>query len=161
MSLLSEDFEDEFFSALDKSIEFERMFQKGVSVLVIDPNDKFKLNDRPKEDQTILYFDMSECAEGDFARIARKIYEHVKAGELDGLLFDNIDRMPDVEDKGDLENLVAFALKNDSDYSAPVYGDPIIGGPIPFDRMKVGARCREYPEFLNDYHVVSFLLEID
>lgn len=138
---------------LDRYIEtqywFERAFKsKFISAVIIDPKEEFPLKgyaDSRFGEMFIKYFDLSECKEGDYRLIAKFIVQYVADGEsmIDGLIFDNIDRIPEISDKEEIEQMVLYALKRDDDWR------PVIPGPtIPFSKMMIASRCKEFPAYL-------------
>ena len=92
------------------------------------------------------YFDLSEVKDGDYKLIFNKIYQF----QPDGILFDNIDKIPNISEKGDFEYLVQMALKRDT--------LPYDKGVIDFADFKVGARCSEYPEYLKGKSLQSIYI---
>lgn len=152
MSVLDPDFEDRLDTWIEKSAEFKEFYPKKlVSVIVIDPDGEFPLKDM--EDSTDIYskyIDLSQCAEGDYNRIMLNISDN----GYDGLLFDNIDNMPDNSDKDDWEALVRFALKREDEYNIlPFYT-------VDFTKMSIGVRCKEYPEFLEGTDMQAYIIEV-
>lgn len=85
------------------------------------------------------FFDLSAAEKGDFQRILNILTQEAEG--LDGVVFWNIDRIPRIADKTDLEYLVRFALKGD-DLPNPALADEAIH----FNGMKVLARCASLPQ---------------
>lgn len=150
---------------LDRYIEtqywFERAFKsRNISAMVIDPKEEFPLKgyaDSRFGEMFIKYFDLAECTEGDFRLIAKLMNQYVADGEsmIDGLMFDNIDRIPEISDKEDIEQLVLYALKRDDDWR------PIIPGQaIPFSKMMIAARCKTYPDYLKGESLLTNIIEM-
>lgn len=145
---------------LDRIVEsiywFDKSFKsKAVSVMVIDPNGDFTLKDYDERhnETFIKYFDLSECKEGDYTRIGRYFNDWSEA--LDGVIFDNANCIPEISDKEVIEQIVISALKREDDLQILPFGEP-----ISFDKMMVGVRCKEYPEYLKGKSLQSDIIEV-
>jgi len=152
MNVLDPNFEAELDMWVEKSSEFKEVYPKKVlSVVVIDPDGGFPLKDLENNtDIYSKYFDLSQCVEGDYNRIMRNISDF----GYDGLMFDNIDNIPDNSDKGDWEELVRFALKREDEYNILPFFT------VDFSKMSIGVRCREYPEYLKGKDLQTYIIEV-
>lgn len=93
------------------------------------------------EGELYRYFDLSTVEKGDYQRILKILAQEAEG--LAGVVFCNIDAIPRVADKSELEYLVRFALKGDTLPSPLAPADEIDFGP-----MKVVALCRAIPQFV-------------
>lgn len=161
MNVLGENLEDE----LDRYIEAQHWFDKAfksrtISAMVIDPKGNFPLKgytDFGFDDMFIKYFDLSECTDRDYNLIGQFINQYVDNGEsmIDGLMFDNVDCIPDISDKEDLEQMIISALKREDDLQILPFGEP-----IPFNKMMIAVRCKEYPEYLKGKSLQTDIIEV-
>lgn len=155
-NVLDSDLGDKLDRIVESIYWFDKSFKsKAVSVMVIDPYGDFKLKDydeRHKE-TFIKYFNLSECKEGDYTRIGRFFNDWSET--LDGVIFDNVDCIAGISDKEDIEQMVISALKRDDDLQILPFGEP-----IPFDKMMVGVRCKEYPEYLKGKSLQTDIIEV-
>ncbi len=169
MSILeSLDTSDYFNGKMDEWLKqkkfAERMFKDGyLSVLVIDPKNQMPIKDLEvsNPDLNLKYIDLADCKDGDFNRLGQYFNQYINDGEYayDGLLLDNVDRINAGSDTEYLENFVWQALKKDE---SDLGGYKILpfGETIPFDKMKIAARCREIPEYLQGKSLLCFFLEV-
>lgn len=135
-----------------KRLQFKDLFHKRIAsaVMVCSDND-FSLKEFKEMDakgEIVEYFDLSEVKDGDYKLIFDKIYQF----QPDGVLFDNIDKIPNISEKEDFEYLVQMALKRDT--------LPYDKGEIDFSTLKVGAKCYEYPEYLKGKSLLSAAITI-
>lgn len=142
--------EEKTFEQIQKFVEpfmmFKKVFhEKGFSALMKAPEIDFSLreflNNGVSDDEVVRYFDLSKCKSGDYELIIK-----VLSDGAEGVLFDNIDRVPNIEDREEIEYLVRMALKRDTLPTKPSY--PI--SELDFSGIMVGARCEEIPEYLTD-----------
>ena len=84
------------------------------------------------------YIDLSDCSAGDYNLFC----QHLNQFKYDGLLIDNIDKIPNNEDREYWEAFVRFALKREDEFPLPD------GDDIYFSKMHIAVRCKEYPEYL-------------
>ena len=84
------------------------------------------------------YIDLSNCPEGDYNLFCK----HLSQSQYDGLMIDNIDKIPDNEDREYWEAFVRCALKREDEFPLPS------GDNICFDKMHIAVRCKEFPEYL-------------
>ena len=133
-----------------KRLQFkEHFFGKVLSAVMVCSDNDFSLKEFKEidtKDERVEYFDLSEVKDGDYKLIFNKIYQF----QPDGILFDNIDKIPNISEKGDFEYLVQMALKRDT--------LPYDKGVIDFADFKVGARCSEYPEYLKGKSLQSIYI---
>lgn len=160
MELLSEDFDKE----LDRRIliieprirAFKRIFLQNNTlcpVMICSPED-FNLHRIKKEtagECNVGYFDLSQVSDGDYALITKKISDF----EYDGILFDNIDSIPEISEKRDFEELVRFALKREDDF--PIPGKKYIN----FSQKKIGCKATEFPDYLKGKSLYAYFIVID
>ena len=85
------------------------------------------------------YIDLSNCPEGDYNLFCRRLNQ----SKFDGLMIDNIDKIPDNEDREYWEEFVRCALKREDEFPLPDGGDNIC-----FSKMHIAVRCKEIPEYL-------------
>lgn len=136
---------------MENRFEFERNFKsRAVSVLVIDPNDEFPLKDISEDN--IMYFDLSNITEKDYHLMGKWITQHISNGGFayDGLIFDNADHIPstfeDKQNEYNLEQMIISSLKRDDDFQILPWAYP--SEPIPFDKIMVAVRCKNFPKYL-------------
>ena len=160
MGLLDPDFEN----ALDRRIliieprirAFKRIFlqENSLCPVMICALDDFNL-ERIKEETAgefnVGYFDLSKVRDGDYALITKKISDW----EYDGILFDNIDAIPEISEKRDFEELVRFALKREDDF--PISGKKYLN----FSQKKIGCKATEYPDYLKEKSLYTYFIVID
>lgn len=126
--------------------EFVQIFNQGVcSALLIDSDDEIPLGGdeaiiQTRSKEPLCYFDLSACKDGDYRLILRELTAP-QVNLYGGVLFDNIDRIPDIPERESLEQLVLYAMKRDT---FPAGSDKIIS----FDRLNIGARSHIYPIYL-------------
>ena len=169
MSLLETlDTSDYFNGKMDKWIEDYTLIgdtfkRGGVSVLVIDPNNQMPLTDMQSRfgNLNLKYIDLAECKEGDYNRIGRHLNQYIDNGKCayDGLLLDNIDCIDAGNDTEDMQIFVWQALKrDDTEYGG--YQMLPFGETIPFDKMKIAARCKEIPGYLKGKSLMSVFINV-
>lgn len=152
MSLLDHNNEADFDRYMEKRLEFERNFKsRVVSVLIIDPKDEFPMKDLKFEGISTKYFDLSDITEKDYHLMGKWITERIIDGgfSYDGLMFDNADVIPSLEEKDEeynLEQMLISALKRDDDFQILPCAYPC--EPIPFDKIMVAVRCKKFPKYL-------------
>ena len=105
------------------------------------------------DDILIKYIDLADCKEGDYEHIANALSSPQFDG-WEGIMFDNIDLIPDISDKEYLEELVRFALKRDVDF--PFTGNPSLD----FSSLLIGAKCRQYPDYLKGKSLQTIIINI-
>ena len=122
-------------------------------VMICAPED-FKLY-RIKEETigecNVGYFDLSQVRDGDYALITKKISDW----DYDGILFDNIDAVPEISEKRDFEELARFALKREDDF--PISGKKYLN----FSQKKIGCKATEYPDYLKEKSLYTYFIVID
>ncbi|MCM1224451.1 MAG: hypothetical protein NC548_59380, partial [Lachnospiraceae bacterium] len=108
-------------------------------------------------DKFIKYIDLSECTDGDYSLIGKYIGQYMTDGEcvIDGLIFDNVDLIPENPDKDKLEQMVISALRREDDLQIL----PSVK-PIPFDKMMIAVRCKDFPEYLHGKSLQAEIIEI-
>lgn len=138
--------------------------QKIMSALIIDPENQMQLSEIEvaNPELNLLKIDLADLKEGDFNKIGQLLNRHIADGEFlyDGLLLDNIDRIQAGADTEDLQAMVWQALKRDD---SEMVGYQILpfGEAIPFDKMRIAARCRYFPDYLEGKSLLVYRVEID
>lgn len=82
------------------------------------------------------YIDLSQTSNGDYNRFA----QHLNQFKYDGLLIDNVDKIPNNEDREDWEHFIKFALKREKEFQPLPFGEN-----INFDEMHIAVRSNEFP----------------
>ena len=90
--------------------------------------------------------DCAALKEGDFA----KCVNHLSGWNCRSVFFDNIDRIPDFEEKEDWEYLIRFALKKE------YY--PLNGKDIEFEKLQVVARGLDFPTYIKPASMHAVIL---
>lgn len=124
--------------------------QKVLSVLVIDPDNEMRIAEMTNDEGKLLkYFDLSQCADGDY-----KLMLNALSVGYEGIMFDNADSVPDISDKGKIEELVRFSLKRESDFPLPN------GDTFDFNDLAIAVRCSKYPQYLNGKSLQSLIIDM-
>ena len=128
------------------------------SVLLHDPHDEFNL--RSLQDWLngkTWYYDVSQCKAGDYIDFVNHFVLPLVNGQIDYLLVDNIDKIPDIEDKEDFEILLKYLAKGEEfdPFQNFIYSeDERIKkiGAIVFDKCqnRLVMRCGAVPSFLEN-----------
>ena len=128
---------------MDKEVEdlclLRNVFERRVmSALVINPGIDVKNLGKDMGVRS-KYIDLSQTSKGDYNLFAL----HLNQFGYDGLIIDNVDKIPRNADREDWEYFVRYALKRENEY-------PILpsGESINFGEMHIAARASEYPEYL-------------
>lgn len=165
MNVLDNNLEENFDRYMEKWFEFERYFKSGVvSVLIIDPKDEFPLKNLNIDGVNTQYFDLSDITERDYHLMGKWITQHICDGGFvfDGLMFDNADCIPtdfkDKEDEYNLEQMLISALKREDDFQILPASYPC--EPIPFDKIMVAVRCKEYPKYLWGKDLQTYIIDM-
>ena len=137
-------------------IDFEKDFNSGrIPVLLIDPQHEIDVR-KVAEENNALYIDLSRRIDYPMlcwiVRFATSIeYDAVKSEyilcpqkvrETHSLIFDNIDNIPDTENKEYIQYLVKYALRKEDEVPTPDNTS------VSFFNYKIGARCRHAPDYL-------------
>ena len=160
MGILDKDFEKE----LDRRIliieprirAFKRIFLQDNSlcpVMICAPEDfnLYRIKEESKGECNVGYFDLSQIRDGDYNLVTKKISDF----EYDGILFDNIDSIPEISEKGDFEDLVRFSLKREDDF--PISGKKYLN----FSQKKIGCKATEFPDYLKEKSLYTYFIVID
>ena len=127
----------------NKLKDYEAMYGRtDFSVLFIDGANAFDLNQYRKycPGKNMLYIDVSQVKEGDYKSISTDL----AAKKYDGVMFDNIDKIPDIKDFENWQYLIKYALKKEEyPLSFPLKGE------IYFENLITVCRCNEYPLYIN------------
>lgn len=130
------------------------------TILLFDPHDEFELRTlQDKLDRDTKYCDLSQCKAGDYVDFVNQCVLPLVSGQTGYLLVDNIDKIPDIEDKEEFENLLRFLTKGDEydPFQNFIYTDEDKRikktGAIDFEQCKnrLIMRCGEVPSFLASY----------
>ena len=140
-----------------KILQFKEFFLgKILSVVIVCSDDDFSLshfhNTEVPNKERIAYFDLSKVTDGDYKLIIKSL----SWGTKEGVLFDNIDRIPNISEKEDFEYLVQMALKRDT--LPTEKGMPI--DMLDFSGLMVGAKCSEYPDYLKGKSLQTFIISV-
>ena len=115
-------------------IDFEKDFNSGrIPVLLIDPQHEIDVR-KLAEENNALYMDLSTPI--DYPQLCRIALDNRS------IIFDNIDNIPDTEDREDIQYLVKYALRKEEDVPTPYNTS------ISFINHRIGARCRQTPDYL-------------
>jgi hypothetical protein len=98
------------------------------------------------------YIDLSDTTPGDYNRFLKFLAQR---HHLQGILIDNIDKIPDMADREYWEEFVRFALKKEPDFPLPG------GATICFDKIHVAARCKTFPEYLKGCSMQCLVISKD
>ena len=158
---------DPNFDIDEKTLVQEQMIAEQVlkyvehsSILLFDPHDEFNLSSlRDKLEGVAHYYDLAQCKAGDYVDFVNRYVLPLVNGQIDHLLVDNIDKIPDIEDKDDFENLLRFLAKGEDydPFQNFTYTDDDKRikriGTIDFEQYKnrLIMRCAEAPEFLQSF----------
>ena len=148
-------FED---GTMDKYVErlwwLKDTYQKTLlTAFVVDEDNDLDINDLGKHCEPPIrskYIDLSDCSEGEYNLFCK----HLSQFQYDGLLIDNIDKIPNNKDREYWKAFVRFALKREDEYPLPPFGEN-----INFSEMHIAVRCREYPEYLTGKSLQCFIIE--
>ncbi len=136
---------------------------KVSSVMIVDPDNNMPLDEieRSNPELHLKCFDLADCREGDYIRMGQHLNQYMDNGECayDGLLFDNIDSITADTETEDLKILVQQALKRDNSENSGYQILPF-GEPIPFDKMMIAVRCKEFPEYLKGQSLQTVVIEV-
>lgn len=141
MSILnSEDLDRQLVRAQETINRIEKDFSKSFSdgyapVLLVDPQREIDLL-KAAEENGALYIDLSRPI--DYLRLCRIVQD------ADSIIFDNIDRIPDSEDKEDIQYLVKYALRKEDEVPTP------FNTTLSFSDYKIGARGRQNSGYLSE-----------
>ena len=122
-------------------------------VMICAPEDfkLYRIKEETAGECNVGYFDLSKVRDGDYELVTKKISDW----EYDGILFDNIDAIPEISEKRDFEELVRFALKREDDF--PIPGKKYLN----FSPKKIGCRATEYPDYLKGKSTFTYFIVID
>lgn len=148
-----ENFVEKVFPKIQQFKEF--FLGKTLSAVMVCSDDDFSLshfhNTEVPNKGRIAYFDLSKVTEGDYKLIIKAL-----SWGKEGVLFDHIDRIPNISDKEDLEYLVEMALKRDT--LPTEKGMPI--EMLDFNALSVGATCNEYPDYLKGKSLQTIIISV-
>ena len=114
--------------------EFEKQFKEGnVPVLLIDPLHEIDVR-KLAEENNARYIDLSTPI--DYPQLCRIALDNRS------IIFDNIDNIPDTEDREYIQYLVKYALRKEDEVPTPDNTS------VSFSNYKIGARCRQAPDYL-------------
>ena len=115
-------------------IHFQDVFRKGITpVLLIDPKNEIDVSSIAETDKA-HYIDLSQPL--DYPTICRIVKDAT------AIIFDNIDKIPESDNKEYIQNLVKYALRNEDE--VPTSNNTSIS----FTNYRVGASCAKDPDYL-------------
>ena len=162
MSILDQDFDIDD-DAMYRSVFLEYIVRESKYhqvILLLDPDnvvDMYQLRNKFPDNKDL--YDMSQCQTGDYVDFVKKYVLPFVEGNINYLLLDNIDKIPDIDDKKDFETLLRYMAKRE-DYdafrclNAPVSDTKFTRMTIiDFAQVKgrLIMRCAEVPEFLQKF----------
>lgn len=141
---------ERYYEYIERGLENDQVFDQtfkntSSSVLRINQSGSKSIDkdwmSKNYPDIHMKYVDLVLQREGSYALVCKNLSQR----RYDGLLLDNIDRIPDNADRENWEEFVRFVLKRE-EYPIPSYqgGDYLIN----FNEMHIAARCMEMPEYL-------------
>lgn len=98
------------------------------------------------------YIDLSATKTGDYNKILKELGT---LPQLEGILLDNVDKIPKNKDREYWEEFVRFALKKEPDFPLPG------GASISFDKIHVAARCKDFPDYLKGRSLQCYIISKD
>lgn len=143
---------------VEENLEFFfDIFNRGNSAAVlIDTLNEVKIqNELVKRcDFPVLYFDLSKIKEGD----SDKILGEIQIGPSKAVIFDNIDKIPKVQDDWLIERMVKDALRKEE--SIPTQYSSL-KRTVDFAEYKIGVRCENWPpEYLEGASLMAIPTEL-
>lgn len=143
--------------ALDRAVEdafFLRHTFRGIvsTALVIDPEGKHSIASLGETEGIYSkYLDLATVTPGDYARFIK----HITEFDYAGLILDNIDWIPQGDDKEWWEEFVRMALKREDEVSVSEEGTV-----MSFDTLHIAARCKSFPSYLDGTSLHTVIIEI-
>ena len=139
--------------AVEENLEFFfDIFNNGNSAaILIDTLNEVKMqNELAKRcDFPVIYFDLSKIKEGD----SDIILGEIQVAASKAVLFDNIDKIPKVQDDWLIEIMVKDALRKEE--SLPTLYSSF-KRTVDFAKYRVGARCENWPpEYLEGVSLMA------
>lgn len=131
-----------------------RQFEEDVlgrhnPAILIDPDDRCsreRINAICLAGEDVMYIDIAVCEDNEADRILRSIVRRFGAADLDpescGIFFNNCYRVPEVEGREKVEELIRTALTGGK--------MRILDAEINFSKMAVAARSRKFPPYLDE-----------
>ena len=123
-------------------------------ILLLDPDnvvDMYQLKNRFPDNKVL--FDMSQCNPGGYEEFVKQYVLPFVNGSIDYLLLDNIDKIPDIEERDEFEQLLKFMAKGE-EYD-PFQNIHNVGriGTLDFGNLNnhLVMRCAQKPEFLQEF----------
>ncbi|MDE6027800.1 MAG: hypothetical protein K2G23_07005, partial [Muribaculaceae bacterium] len=125
---------------------------KMSSMIVVDQANELTLADFEKMDASLNLgkIELGNVAPGEYNLFCR----HLAENHYDGLLIDNIDSIPDNEDREYWEEFVRFALKREDDF--PLTGT---NSYIDFSSLHIAVHCGHYPHYLEGKSLQAIRIE--
>ena len=136
---------------------FFDIFKRGNSAsILIDTLDEVRMQDELAKrcDFPVLYFDLSKIKEGD----SDIILGEIQIAPIKAFLFDNIDKIPKMQDDWLIERMVKDALRKEE--SLPTLYSSL-KRTVDFAKYKVGALCEDWPpEYLEGVSLMAIPTEL-
>lgn len=155
MSILDEDYSVDG-AYVENYMLFKEVYGRGANaVLVLTGNCPFH---DAKDDFNFVtkYIDLSDLKEGDYDRYMGQIAHST----FDGIMLDNIDRIPDNKDKEFWQEFVRFALKKEMDFPLNQTTGATCGV-MDFDKLHVAARnTGGFPEYLRGKSIQCSVIDV-
>lgn len=145
-------------SVVEENLEFFfDIIKKGSSAAVlIDTLNEVKLEDElaTRYDMPVLYFDLGKIKKGD----ADKILGEIQMATSKAVLFDNIDKIPKVQNYWLIEQIVKDALRKEESFPTSY---STIKRAVDFSEYHVGVRCENWPpEYLDGVSLMATPTEL-
>ena len=114
MSILSPDFDIDD-KTIRRSVQSQMIVNEVLknislkSVLLLDPHDEFNLCTlQNKLEGETKYYDLSQCKAGDYVDFINQFVLPLVNGQIAYLLVDNVDKIPDIDEKEDFKNILKY-----------------------------------------------------
>lgn len=150
---------DDFFNGkMDRIIEcmqalHDTFVRPILSALVVDTTDDIPIQQEGKLFGIhSKYLDLSQCVPGDYELFVKSFVQR----RYEGLLLDNIDNIPNNEDRDHWEVFVRFALKRENDFQP--FNMP---KSIHFGQLHIAARCKRVPDYLDGRSLQYVIIKTD
>ena len=140
---------------MDNLKDYETMYGRtDFSVLFIDPENIFDLNQYCNycPGKNMLYIDLAQVKKGDYNSISTDLANN----KYDGLMFDNVDKIPRTKEKEYWQYLIKYALKKEEfPLAYPLKGE------INFENLITVCRCSEYPRYIDPRVIMGVQVDLN
>lgn len=156
MSILDPNFD------IDDDVEYRGNFLEFIVretkchrvILLLDPDNvvnMYQLKNRFPDNKVL--FDMSQCKPGCYVDFVKQYVLPFVNGSINYLLLDHIDKIPDIYERADFEQLLKFMAKGDEYDPFQNIHDVGRTGTLDFGNLNNNLlmRCAEVPEFLQKF----------